>query len=141
MEGRRSQRREVRAQNYSARLSQRERAHLPVLQPREVWALEEARPRSRADCIDGPRPCPFVGCKHNLYADVVGKRGLLKVNFPDLDPTEMGPSCALDVADEGDQTLEQVGALMNITRERVRQIENTVKRKLGPLKKLLMGDE
>jgi len=32
-------------------------------------------------------------------------------------------SCALDVADRGGATLEEVGALINVTRERVRQIE------------------
>ena len=33
------------------------------------------------------------------------------------------PTCALDVAEEGDHTLEQVGALLHLTRERVRQVE------------------
>ena len=33
------------------------------------------------------------------------------------------PSCALDVAAEGGVTLERVGKILGITRERVRQIE------------------
>jgi hypothetical protein len=35
----------------------------------------------------------------------------------------MGESCALDVADRGGTTLEDVGAIMNLTRERIRQVE------------------
>jgi DNA-directed RNA polymerase sigma subunit (sigma70/sigma32) len=35
----------------------------------------------------------------------------------------MAETCALDVADRGGATLEEVGDLLNITRERVRQME------------------
>jgi len=35
----------------------------------------------------------------------------------------MQDSCALDLAEEGGLTLEDVGAVMNLTRERIRQIE------------------
>ena len=34
-----------------------------------------------------------------------------------------GRSCALDVAEKGGITLEEVGAIMNLTRERIRQVE------------------
>jgi len=33
------------------------------------------------------------------------------------------PSCALDVAEDGPKTLAQVGEILGVTRERVRQIE------------------
>jgi DNA-directed RNA polymerase sigma subunit (sigma70/sigma32) len=36
----------------------------------------------------------------------------------------MVDSCALDVAERGGATLERVGELMNMTRERVRQIQD-----------------
>jgi hypothetical protein len=39
-------------------------------------------------------------------------------------------TCTLDVADQGGVTLEQVGDLLHITRERVRQIETLALRKL-----------
>ena len=45
------------------------------------------------------------------------------MTFPDLEPEELVESCALDVADQGGITLEEVGALLNLTRERVRQLE------------------
>jgi hypothetical protein len=35
----------------------------------------------------------------------------------------MAETCALDVADRGGATLEEVGAIMNLTRERIRQVE------------------
>ena len=35
----------------------------------------------------------------------------------------MNETCALDVADRGGTTLEEVGAIMNLTRERIRQVE------------------
>ena len=50
-------------------------------------------------------------------------RGSIKLNFPDIDVWEMGETCALDVADRGGITLEEVGEIMNLTRERVRQVE------------------
>jgi hypothetical protein len=81
------------------------------------------RPRTRADCDQGERPCPFVSCTHHLYLDVFERTGAIKLNFPDLEVWEMSDSCALDVADRGGTTLEQAGALMNLTRERVRQLE------------------
>lgn len=43
--------------------------------------------------------------------------------MPDLEPDEMTDSCALDVADRDGVTLEDAGNIMNITRERVRQLE------------------
>ena len=90
------------------------------------------KPRTRAECADGPRPCPYVSCAHHLYLDVSDRTGAIKLNFPDLEVWDMNESCALDVADRGETTLEDVGANMNITRERVRQIEVTALAKIAP---------
>jgi hypothetical protein len=81
------------------------------------------KPLQRADCSKGLRPCPYVSCQHHLYIDVSPRTGAIKLNFPDLEVWEMGESCALDVADRGGTTLEDVGAIMNLTRERIRQVE------------------
>jgi len=81
------------------------------------------RPMSRGDCAEMARPCPFVGCKYHLYIDVHPVRGSIKVNFPDVEVWEMTETCALDIADRGGITLEDVGHIMNLTRERVRQLE------------------
>ena len=85
--------------------------------------IEKMRPRTRADCINGPRPCQFVSCKHNLYLDVNPETGSIKLNFPDKEIWELEHTCALDVAEKGGITLEEVGAIMNLTRERIRQVE------------------
>jgi hypothetical protein len=85
--------------------------------------VESARPRSRADCVNAERPCMFVSCKHHLYLDVNPETGSIKLNFPDKEIWELGETCALDVADRGGITLEEVGSIMNLTRERIRQVE------------------
>jgi hypothetical protein len=55
--------------------------------------------------------------------DVSARTGAIKLNFPDLEVWEMNETCALDIADRGGATLEEVGAIMNLTRERIRQVE------------------
>jgi hypothetical protein len=95
---------------------------------------EFAKPETRADCQGGARPCPFVSCKHHLYLDVSARTGAIKLNFPDLEVWEMTETCALDVADRGGTTLEEVGAIMNLTRERIRQVEVKGLAKLAALR-------
>ena len=85
--------------------------------------VDEPRPRTRADCRDQPRPCPWVSCKHHLYLDVNPETGSIKLNFPDLEVWEMKDTCSLDIADKNGITLEEVGDIMNLTRERIRQVE------------------
>lgn len=90
----------------------------------EDTLVEQAdRPRTRAECAHEQRPCPWVSCKHHLYLDVNPRTGSIKLNFPDLEPWELQHTCALDVADDGGHTLEEVGDITNLTRERIRQLE------------------
>lgn len=89
----------------------------------ELSAVEVDRPAYRSQCANGVRPCPYVSCKHHLYLDVNPETGSIKLNFPDLDVWEMQETCALDVADRGGITLEEVGEILNLTRERIRQVE------------------
>ena len=81
------------------------------------------RPTKRAECMEEMRPCPWVACKHHLYLDINPETGSIKINFPDLEPWELKNTCALDVAERGGITLEEVGEIMNLTRERIRQVE------------------
>lgn len=96
------------------------------------------RPKTRADCASIPRPCPFVSCVHHNYLDVSAKTGAIKLNFPDIEPWELAPSdsCALDVADKNGSTLEEVGRIMNLTRERIRQVEVRSLAKLAAAKEM-----
>lgn len=85
--------------------------------------MDEPRPRTRAECREDVRPCPWVACKFHLYLDVNPETGSIKINFPDLEPWDMQETCSLDVAERGGITLEEVGEIMNLTRERIRQVE------------------
>lgn len=81
------------------------------------------RPQSRGECANVARPCPYVSCKYHLYLDVNPNTGSIKVNFPEKEVWELERSCALDVAQQGGITLEEVGDILNLTRERIRQVE------------------
>lgn len=134
-EQRRSRRkRAVRARTISVkRMTKRELEIGRLLYPEDDYA----KPRVRAACAGGARPCPYVSCKHHLYVDVSPRTGAIKLNFPDLEVWEMGDSCALDVADRGGTTLEDVGAIMNLTRERIRQVEVKALAKLEALRDMM----
>jgi hypothetical protein len=135
-EQRRSRRkRAIRARTISVkRMTKRELELGRLLYPE---GEDAERPEAREDCANGARPCPFVSCKHHLYLDVSARTGAIKLNFPDLDVWEMSETCALDVADRGGTTLEEVGAIMNLTRERIRQVEVKGLAKLAALRDML----
>lgn len=134
-EQRRSRRkREIRARTISVkRMTKRELEIGRMLYPETDYY----KPRTRAECVDGPRPCPYVSCQHHLYLDVSARTGAIKLNFPDLEVWDMNETCALDVADRGGTTLEDVGAIMNLTRERIRQVEVKALAKLEALKDMM----
>jgi hypothetical protein len=129
-DGRRKRRDRARAHTISIRrLSKTELARGKMLYPEtDYW-----KPKMRSECVDMERPCPFVSCKYHLYVDVHPVRGSIKVNFTDLEVWEMTETCALDIADRGGITLEEVGEIMNLTRERVRQVETAGLGKLAAL--------
>lgn len=121
----------VRARTFSIqKLRKHTRARAPLPEPVVAPAPEPVsepevfaeRPRTRGECADGPRPCPWVACKYHLFLDVT-RHGSLKFNFPDRDLDDLRETCVLDVTEGGPRHLVTVGELMNITRERVRQIE------------------
>src|SRR5450432_1180060 len=131
-EQRRSRRkRDVRARTISVkRMTKRELEIGKLLYPETDYY----KPATRAECAEGPRPCPYVSCKHHLFIDVSPRTGAIKLNFPDLEVWELGESCALDVADRGGTRMEDEGAIMNLTRERIRQVEVKALAKLEALR-------
>lgn len=68
------------------------------------------RPRTRGDCVNGPRPCPETWCRHHLDHE--------------------RESCVLDVADRGEQTQEIVGELVGVSKQRIDVLESTILAKL-----------
>lgn len=90
-------------------------------------ALERLRPHVRRDCLQGgcnaARPCPWVSCAWHLYLDVDQETGAIHYPWTGHEIDEVPYTCALDVADRGGIILEEVGEVMNLTRERVRRLE------------------
>lgn len=94
-------------------------------------------PRTRADCLGGPRPCPWMGCKYHLAVSVTRAGNLLieaplgPDGEPDLDAQEArGGTCALDVIDraefateEGILPHEAIARLLGQTPKAVQQFE------------------
>lgn len=66
------------------------------------------------------RPCPYVQCKWHLALDGAGWHD-----------GSARASCSLDIMDQGSHTLNEIGDILCITRERVRQIEYVALRKLA----------
>lgn len=187
-----------------------ERTKLSVSEVIELALARIGRPRKRADCVGGQRPCPWLGCRHNLIMELAhdgvifnsGRgstwrgakpRGITSRTGPkraaavvdlalqwwndeveeyelamaeydqlrakaEIDGTEaelppeprMAYSCTLDVVDDvhagrwqlddGKMLLEDIGDIMHVTRERVRQIETSGLAQLDDIKLAIHAD-
>jgi hypothetical protein len=82
---------------------------------------------TRGACRRLAGPCPHSVCRFNLTSERRDNRGAkpAQLHLPVVHET-----CALEAADQGGMTLEEIASRLSLTRERVRQIE------LGALKKL-----
>lgn len=100
----------------------------------------DKRPKMRSECKGGLRPCPWVTCRHHMiwyyvYEKGKGEAGKNLSKKSDDKIAELAISlsetCTLDVTDRGEVTLEVIGDLLGITRERVRQLQDGTKGKGG----------
>ena len=84
------------------------------------------------DCSheDGNASCRNTLCRYHLEHRGYGEHRLR--------PTR---DCAIDVANEGEHTTEEVATVLGISRERVRQIEDRALRKLRRIAALRLNDE
>jgi hypothetical protein len=82
---------------------------------------------TRGACRKLPGPCPHAVCRFNLTSERRDSRGAkpAEAHLPVI-----REACALEAAEQGGMTLEEIAIRLSLTRERVRQIE------LGALKKL-----
>lgn len=89
-------------------------------------AAGAGRPTTWGECrakgLGVERPCPWVSCAQHLYLEV-SDAGSIVYRHPDREVDELTETCSLAVAERGGATLEEVGVLINVTRERVRQVE------------------
>ena len=87
-------------------------------------------PETRGDCLLGMRPCPWIRCRYHMIW-VVNCKPHLWHRLSDDDIVaqilELPETCVLDVADRGGETLQNIGAILGISRERVRQMVFTKK--------------
>ena len=97
--------------------------YLADLTVEDMRAARALRPKTRGDCVDGPRPCPWVGCRHHLALS--SSRTTIRVSQSFLDGTAE-QTCALDVADQvtagQDYTLREMAEWMGVSHERIRQM-------------------
>ncbi len=101
--------------------------YIPIPYPEDV-----ERPKTRGDCANVERPCPFVSCRQNNYLHVRDS-GAITFSWPGVEPSDVPAewSCALDVAERGGCTLDEIAETMGgVSRERVRQIEERALEKL-----------
>lgn len=98
----------------------------------EADAIQAERPKTRGDCVNGIRPCPWVGCRHHLYLNVSEATGSMTQNFPKTPVWDLKESCSLDVVDKnpGGLNMTELGELLSLTKERIRQIEEEGERTL-----------
>jgi hypothetical protein len=123
----------VRLRTLSMKSMQRGLALGRLLSP----ANDDERPRTVADCerlgLGTPaNPCAYLGCRYSLLGGV-NERGSMTITAPyTIDPIDGLPqfdwdriteTCVLRVAERGGETLEEVGVLLGVVRERARQIE------------------
>lgn len=83
----------------------------PVLLRREF-----RRPRTRSECAQIPRPCPFVSCVWNTYLDLLDD-GTVVLNWGRCEPDAMEAwgSCVLDIADDGGISDEAMARVLGLT--------------------------
>ena len=102
-----------------------------------MYHLDE-RPKMRGECVGGQRPCPWISCRyHMLWFYITEKakgeagRKLFKHSNDEIAEfaISLPVTCTLDVTDRGEATLEVIGAIFGITRERIRQLQDGTKGK------------
>ncbi len=87
------------------------------------------RPLTRGECKAEQRPCPWISCRHHIFLDVNPTTGALKINFPGVEVEDMVNTCSLDVADNGEHTLEEVAKFIGVSRQRAEAIEHVAQQR------------
>lgn len=124
------------------RIRERCKTQLRVIPPLQLppdWEIRSIKspgaPRTRADCANVPRPCPYLDCtRGHLWVSLedeqagnpqAGKRGEARFK-----PSTM-ETCARDVAERGPSSFEYIGKVFGMDPTRGRQIAKAALKKLA----------
>ena len=77
-------------------------------------ASEPPRPKTRGDCEDGVRPCPYLSCCYHVRSGEQATAAELAA---------MPETCVLDVADRDGASREECATILGLTEDEVAQIE------------------
>lgn len=91
------------------------------------------RPKTRADCINGPRPCPWVGCRYHLFLEIrQGGQGNGKLYFrwPGKELNECEHTCALDLAEEP-LTSYEIAQILGVSHQAILYAERQALQRLA----------
>lgn len=99
--------------------------HLPVIP--DGWEIKRGVPPTRAECENGPRPCPWVNCRYHLWLvegrDMPGRRYGSKTPPSELRPASPH-TCALDIT--GPLSVKEIAERMGCSERRVQQLLKAV---------------
>ena len=101
---------------------------------REAYLVPRQRrrlPATRGECPTY-RPCPYVTCRYHLAYHVTAT-GSIQATHPDVPLEAMPVTCALDAAEVGPLSLDEIGEIMNLSYEAVRRIERAALAKIRDL--------
>ena len=112
----------------------------PVQEKADAELLERfPRPRNARECRPGApgrwwgkAACPYISCRQHLGLTVTEAGGVKLLTGLD----DGRGSCALDLAGEGARTLEEVGEVLGVSRQRMEQTEKEIGRKNRALAEL-----
>ena len=112
--------------------------------------VSTARPKTRGECANGPRPCPYVTCRYSLFLDQEPKGRRLKViqeaDSLDLDRItdqmleewmDGRPTCALDIAEDPDVTKLEREELEAVIMDAMSMDENEMKNVMASARKVV----
>lgn len=88
-----------------------------------------ARPATRGECAGHAGPCPWLSCRHHLKFEVT-PTGAIIDHFPGVELEDMTDTCALDVADRGGLSTDEAAVVLNMTHQRLSQVETIAREKV-----------
>ena len=109
--------------------------------PRVKLPLLVSRPRSRADCLDGPRPCPWVSCRYHLHLDTVSKGRQEELLENPSYEWGFSESCALDVAERGPLTSREIAPLIGMSQSGCKELYRDSREYAAEIAKIMNEDE